>query len=367
MLPLSIAIGALVYLVVFVLKWFTPKAACTRVPATAAAPLPSVVLELPSGARAVVSEFGACVTSYVPARGRSDVLFVSSAAVLDGSKAIRGGIPVVFPQFGQPDARMPSHGFARTSTWHVEAATTDPDNQYASAVFTLESSPETLAMWDHAFALVYVAAAFCECARPRCAPSAPGHSPSPPPRYTVTLRDHSLTVMLEVANKGKAPMPFQALLHNYFRVAATSQVGLRTPPSMRQYTDSLKAGAAGALKAGELATVADRETDIIFETPAARGEPLDAQLTTGGGHNVSLSVQAVATQETLAVEADLPLKLVFWNPWVAKAKRLTDLGDDDYKRFCCAEPLLECPADVVPAGTVVTVGQVIQAQALGGR
>jgi D-hexose-6-phosphate mutarotase len=27
--------------------------------------------------------------------------------------AIRGGIPVVFPQFGQPDAAMAQHGFAR--------------------------------------------------------------------------------------------------------------------------------------------------------------------------------------------------------------------------------------------------------------
>ena len=39
-------------------------------------------------------------------------------AKLDGSKAIRGGIPVVFPNFG-PWKLGPQHGFARISTWDV--------------------------------------------------------------------------------------------------------------------------------------------------------------------------------------------------------------------------------------------------------
>jgi D-hexose-6-phosphate mutarotase len=31
--------------------------------------------------------------------------------------AIRGGVPLVFPQFGQPQKTMASHGFARISHW----------------------------------------------------------------------------------------------------------------------------------------------------------------------------------------------------------------------------------------------------------
>lgn len=48
-------------------------------------------------------------------------LFVSSKAALDGSKPVRGGIPVVFPCFGAPShpdhAKLPQHGFARSETW----------------------------------------------------------------------------------------------------------------------------------------------------------------------------------------------------------------------------------------------------------
>ena len=48
-------------------------------------------------------------------------LFVSSKAALDGSKPVRGGIPIVFPCFGQPTLEahkgLPQHGYARNSKW----------------------------------------------------------------------------------------------------------------------------------------------------------------------------------------------------------------------------------------------------------
>ena len=48
-------------------------------------------------------------------------LFVSEKAFLDGSKAVRGGIPVVFPCFGLPvhpqHSKLSQHGFARSELW----------------------------------------------------------------------------------------------------------------------------------------------------------------------------------------------------------------------------------------------------------
>lgn len=48
-------------------------------------------------------------------------LFVSSTAALDGSKPVRGGIPVVFPCFGAPShpdhTKLSQHGFARNEIW----------------------------------------------------------------------------------------------------------------------------------------------------------------------------------------------------------------------------------------------------------
>jgi len=70
------------------------------------------------GASAEVYLWGATLTSYKPASGKENI-FVSPGAKFDGVKAIRGGVPVVFPQFGQPDKAMAQHGFARTSMWVV--------------------------------------------------------------------------------------------------------------------------------------------------------------------------------------------------------------------------------------------------------
>lgn len=53
--------------------------------------------------------------------GIAERLFLSSKATTDGSKPVRGGIPVVFPCFGAPvhpeHTKLAQHGFARSSVW----------------------------------------------------------------------------------------------------------------------------------------------------------------------------------------------------------------------------------------------------------
>lgn len=56
----------------------------------------TVTASLPSGDSVAVNLFGATVTSWKRSDG-AEQLFLSEKAALDGSKAVRGGIPVVFP------------------------------------------------------------------------------------------------------------------------------------------------------------------------------------------------------------------------------------------------------------------------------
>jgi glucose-6-phosphate 1-epimerase len=51
---------------------------------------------------------GATITSWK--HFGEEKIFVSSLTHWNGVKAIRGGVPVVWPQFGQPDTSMPQHG-----------------------------------------------------------------------------------------------------------------------------------------------------------------------------------------------------------------------------------------------------------------
>ena len=86
----------------------------------------------PQGASAVISKLGAQVLSWITPDGR-ERLFLSDKAVFDGSVAIRGGIPVCWPQFaGLGD--LPKHGFVRTREWQVSARRCGDDY----ALLTLE-------------------------------------------------------------------------------------------------------------------------------------------------------------------------------------------------------------------------------------
>src|ERR1700675_3224646 len=55
-------------------------------------------------------------------RGQRPVLFVSPKSLFAPGKAIRGGVPIIFPWFGSRSDGQPgpAHGFARTSEWTVE-------------------------------------------------------------------------------------------------------------------------------------------------------------------------------------------------------------------------------------------------------
>jgi glucose-6-phosphate 1-epimerase len=87
-------------------------------------------------------------------KGKGSVLFLSETADFKKGKAIRGGIPVCWPWFGENkhDYSLPKHGFARTSLWrHV---TTEMLNESKTKVtLELQSSPQTFELWPYDFRL----------------------------------------------------------------------------------------------------------------------------------------------------------------------------------------------------------------------
>ena len=154
-----------------------------------------VTLDGPFG-RAVVHEHGAHLTSWTPT-GHEDVLFTSRLARFDGKSAIRGGVPVIFPQFGP--GPLPKHGFARTARWTLDAQGTD--------------DATTRATWPHAFALT----------------------------LTIVAGD-ALAMTLAVENTGDAPFTFMGALHTYLRVGDVTRVGVRGLEG-RRLRDQLAGGA----------------------------------------------------------------------------------------------------------------------------
>ncbi|WP_445400100.1 aldose epimerase family protein [Zobellella sp. An-6] len=74
--------------------------------------------------RALLSLLGGQLLQYRPT-GRPELLWLSEWAVFDGSKPIRGGIPLCWPWFGKAPAQGPQHGTARLGRWQLEQVEED--------------------------------------------------------------------------------------------------------------------------------------------------------------------------------------------------------------------------------------------------
>src|SRR3954465_12115128 len=108
----------------------------------------TVLLSHPSGSSADIYLNGAHVTSWIPAGGR-EVLFMGKTAAFAPGDPIRGGIPVVFPQFANTGP-LPQHGFARKSEWRV-VEDGGGEEESSSVRLELTDDHRTRELWPYHF------------------------------------------------------------------------------------------------------------------------------------------------------------------------------------------------------------------------
>ena len=122
-----------------------------------------VLVSFPSNASTQLSvlKYGATVISY-KSKGHEH-LFLSQAAKLDGSKPVRGGIPLVFPVFGKesdesnPLSKLPQHGLARNSYSEFLGESSATDKDSIAIQFGLHpeiANAELTSLWNHDFTLI---------------------------------------------------------------------------------------------------------------------------------------------------------------------------------------------------------------------
>jgi len=246
--------------------------------------LPMVALRSSDGAIAHVYLHGAQVTSWKPARDGEERLFLSERSEFRAGAAIRGGIPVIFPQFAA-EGPLPRHGFARTSEWRLDDVSTKGGD--AIAMLSLRDSAETRAIWNHEF----IAA------------------------LGVRVGGDQLAVTLAVQNLGKSPLSFTAALHSYLRVCDvrdTTLVGLRG-------TKHRESGAPGTLVKETNDTLHfDGEVDRVYV-------------------DVPRTLTLWEPTRSLEIGFDAFPDAVVWNPGPAKAAALADMEPGGERHMVCVE------------------------------
>jgi glucose-6-phosphate 1-epimerase len=238
-----------------------------------------MLLSAPDGACAELTLHGAHVISWIPAQG-GEQLFLSRISEYRPGVAIRGGVPVIFPQFAGRGT-LPKHGFARMLPWELLST------EGGVAVLRLQDEPSTRAIWPHAFRV----------------------------DYRVDVGGQDLVMTLRVVNTGTAPFSFTAALHTYLRVEDVRRAAVTGLKGLR-YADSAH---------GEAESVEENQR-VLF--------PGEVDRIYFGTHQ---PVHLIQKDRHLIVQAEGFTDTVIWNPGPGKAAALADLHSGGYLEFVCIE------------------------------
>jgi glucose-6-phosphate 1-epimerase len=243
--------------------------------------VPVLVIAARDGARLAFSPQGGTICQWWGADG-AERLYLSPTNPWAATDAIRGGVPVIFPQFAARGP-LPKHGFARAALWSMTGQGMDEADGCGWVTLTFSDSPETRAVWPHRFRLELTA------------------------RFDA---DH-LSIRLDVTNAGEKAFAFTTALHSYLRADVTDRVSGLAGLELIDSADGDR-----RLRAGDAPIPLDAPIDRIFL-------------------NVERPITLERAASVLRIEQSGFCDAVVWKP--AAADRLPALPPDDHSRFVCVE------------------------------
>lgn len=254
---------------------------------------PGMRVSLPNGDHLTVLLQGAQVLSWVS--GGRENLFLSAHSRWDGHSAVRGGVPICFPQFNQRGP-LPKHGFARNLAWQPQPLASTPQGALRLA-FTLSDSELTRRWWPESFHAI----------------------------YTIDLSPACLQLTLDIHNPGPRAWAFTGALHTYLAVddiRAVALLGLGGQPEWNAVTDGHGLGEASVRFTGEF--------DRVYQAAAL---PLNVR---DGPHALQIE-QGSGFAHT-----------VVWNPGAVRAAELPDLARDHVRMLCVEAAQVLSPVTLKP-------------------
>jgi glucose-6-phosphate 1-epimerase len=261
--------------------------------------MPKICLSSSDGAQAEVYLHGAHVTSWILAGGE-ERLFLSQKSEFRPGEAIRGGVPVIFPQFGGLGT-LPKHGFARTLPWELTSLGGGPRS--STAEFCLADSESTRLLWPYLFQV----------------------------KLKVSVGGTRLRMDFSVVNTGSEPFSFTTALHTYLRVENILCTDIAGLHGLRFHDTANRATPADWVEMVQTESMLNfpGEVDrVYYDVPGLLSVVEPDRIT---------DIYTVGFPDA-----------VIWNPGPVRAARLADLEPDGYRQMVCIEAAI--------AGTPVTLG-----------
>ena len=231
--------------------------------------------------RAVISLQGAQVLEFT-AQGRAPLLWLSPSATFKAGTAVRGGVPLCLPWFGEnrSDPSKPKHGLVRTQLWEI-AGTEEQADGTVVLTFRFQHPGDDL-----------FAASF-ECL------------------LKVGL-GKSLTFDIELTNTADTAAEYSWALHSYFAVADVAEVEVEGLSGV-SYLDKTLGFARDTLEGPQ---TFGGEVDRVFEQAPAS--------------------QKIVTPNPITAHSENCHTVITWNPGAELAATIDDIGEH-YHGFVCVE------------------------------
>jgi glucose-6-phosphate 1-epimerase len=257
-------------------------------------PCRPLTVESADGASLTGCAHGGQVLGWIPAGTAADRLWLSPAASCGTGQAIRGGVPVIFPQFATRGP-LPKHGVARDRPWELTSSHDGEVEAWLTA--ELGDDDETREIWPCRFALELEARA----------------------------SGRTLQMALTAINAGDAPFAFTAALHAYLAVGDPGGTRLRGLEGLTA-EDNAAEGARLSVPGEPLEVTATRDIAVRdVRGPVVLDDP---------------------AMGPLVLTADGFTDRVVWNPGIGHG--LEDVPSGAERHFVCVEPAVLDPVTLEP-------------------
>ena len=234
-----------------------------------------------SAASAKIALQGAHIFSFK--RSDEELLWLSRESAFENGTAIRGGIPICWPRFGNLDTSLPQHGFARIFIF--ELVSVHEESEILTTVhIKLKSSKESRKIWDYTFELdifFYIS--------------------------------ETLKIEMKTTNSDTKEFFITEAFHTYFNISKIADVqifGLEN----RHYIDTLidkEVVQRGSIKI-------DKEVDRIYKESSSE-------------------IVLEDSEKKVRIEAFNSNSVIVWNPWIEKCAKMSGMQKEGYKKFVCIE------------------------------
>jgi glucose-6-phosphate 1-epimerase len=211
------------------------------------------------------------------------LLWLSEVSDFTYSKAIRGGIPICWPRFGNEDKNLPQHGFARTFMFDL-VGVKDVSSDSTHIHLRLSNTQKSKQIWDYKFKLDFII------------------------KVSDTLSMELITTNLDNKN-----FEITQAFHTYFNISNIKNIRIYGLEN-KHYLDALDM----KTKLQKDSIEFKNEVDRVYQ-----------------GVDKEVSIQD--KQKNICIKSKGSKSVIVWNPWIDKCLLMSAMKENAYQKFVCIE------------------------------